>query len=553
MIGVQGIGTAGYTPSEPADSFPGITFAGAGKWNNEGIQCSRCHNATAPAVTATQIAASQYPSTHVTNGGMGALASGVGRTNLCFGCHQSIAKTNNGLGADADLSHPENIPVKNAATAPDYAPEFNGHVIGNSFLNSPHARFTGNIVPNSLGKYDLEDTTGNDNGNASKYDSNFQGYTCWQSSTSTSPAKTMIVNGVIKEIKTKTDCENLYGAGAWRSDTQGTCVTCHDVHNSLFVEETREAALRKVCTDCHNKSLSRINHLDSVGTPLANISSPAEACVTCHMPMATSSGFRMHLWRINTKENYRTFPTATEFGIGAPATKKNANADPDGPYTNAVWVDVDYACGQCHGGSFGPTATQNSAPYFTKRELSLYAKNMHDDRANVPPTVSFTSNVSHYTVTLTDASTDNSILPANAITVQWGDKTTTSGDAGGVFTHTYAKGGKYNIVYTVKDLDGGKATKKVTMTATYSITANISSALPSNADFTLLANDGTTVLGTGTGTSSFVFWNLAPGTYKVKVEKSGYTFDGSSKKGSQNPASVTIKSSDQTVTFSHTP
>jgi len=94
---------------------------------------------------------------------MGAFVSGVGRTNICFGCHQSIAKTNNGIGADADLSHPENIPVKNAATAPDYLPEFSGHVLGNSFLNSPHARFTGKIVPNPLGKYDLEDMTTRNN------------------------------------------------------------------------------------------------------------------------------------------------------------------------------------------------------------------------------------------------------------------------------------------------------------------------------------------------------------------------------------------------------
>ena len=182
LVGVEGIGTPSFSPAEPAASFPGITFTGAGKWVRDGIQCSRCHNATAGKVVDTQIAASAYPSTHVTNGGMGALASGVGRTNLCFGCHQSIAKTISGTGADADLSHPENIPVKNASTVPTdpdpkkaYIPEFNGHVLGNSFLNSPHARFTGNIVPNALGKYDLEDTTGNDNGNASKYDSQFQG------------------------------------------------------------------------------------------------------------------------------------------------------------------------------------------------------------------------------------------------------------------------------------------------------------------------------------------------------------------------------------------
>jgi predicted CXXCH cytochrome family protein len=478
LIGVEGIGTPGFAPAEPAASFPGITFSGAGKWVRDGIQCSRCHNAAVGKTVDTQIAASQFPSTHVTNGGMGALANGVGRTNLCFGCHQSIAKTNNGLGLDADLNHPENIPVKNTSTVPNdpdplkaYVPDFNGHVIGNSFLNSPHARYSGKIVPNALGKYDLEDTyckdnptvancSPNDGQDTSKYASEFQGYTCWQSPTSSSPGKTMIVGGVIQEIKTKTDCERLYGAGSWRSDTQGTCVTCHDVHNSLFVEETKEAALRKVCTDCHNKPLQYINHLDGPGTPKGDGMVAWEACVTCHMPMATPSGFPMHLWRINPSVDYRTFPTATEFGIGVPATKKIANASPDGSYQPAVWVDLDYACGQCHGGTFGPTATRNGAPYFTKVELARYAAGMH---GNPPPTLSMTSTISHLTVTLTDASTDDSMTPPT-ITVNWGDGATYKGTAGEVLKHTYKKAKTYTIVYTVTDSEGTKVSKKITVT-----------------------------------------------------------------------------------------
>jgi hypothetical protein len=551
LPGVMGIGTSGFTPAEPAASFPAIDFTGAGKWDRDGVQCPRCHNATAPKVVDTQIAASAYTSTHATSGGMGALPNGVGRTNLCFGCHQSIAKTDNGTGEDADLNHPENLQVTNTATAPNYVPDFYGRGPGNMFLNSPHAKFTGKIVPNSLGKYDLEDTTGNDDGNASKYASKFQGYTCWQSATSSSPAKTMIVDGVIKEIKTKTDCETLYGAGAWRSDIQGTCATCHDVHNSLFVEEQKEAALRKVCTNCHNKSLARINHLDSPGTPLGGISSPADACVTCHMPKATSSGLRMHLWRINAEADYRTFPTATEFGIDATATKKIANAEPDGTYTNAVWVDVDYACGQCHGGSFGPTATQNSAPYFLRSELSGYAKGMHRNEA---PTVSFTSNMSNYTVTLTDTSTDDSIFPDNAITVNWGDGTSSTGNAGAVFSHTYATPRTFQIVYSVIDKNGARGSKKITVAVTFSITANVSPAAPSNAEFILLKANGKSIIKNGWGTASYVFSGLAPGTYKVKVQHASCAFDGDSGAGgNQNPITVVIGTSNKTVAFTRIP
>jgi hypothetical protein len=178
------------------------------------------------------------------------------------------------------------------------------------------------------------------------------------------------------------------------------------------------------------------------------------------MPKATSSGFPMHLWRINTKADYRTFPTATEFGIGATATKKIANAAPEGSYTSAVWVDVDYACGQCHGGSFGPNATQNGASYYSKVVLSDLARNMHN---NAAPLVSFTSAMDLYTVSLTDTSTDDSILPDNAITVQWGDGTSSTGNAGDVFLHTYAKPKRYRITYSVTDSDGIKIRKSATM------------------------------------------------------------------------------------------
>ena len=59
---------------------------------------------------------------------------------------------------------------------------FSGHVLGNEFLNSVHGKATGStVVPNSLGKYDIAYTS---------YTSAFKGYTCWQSSTSNSPAKT---------------------------------------------------------------------------------------------------------------------------------------------------------------------------------------------------------------------------------------------------------------------------------------------------------------------------------------------------------------------------
>jgi len=97
------------------------------------------------------------------------------------------------------------------------------------------------------------------------------------------------------------------------------------------------------------------------------------------MPKATSSGFPLHLWRINADPGYSTFPTAAEFGIDATATKKIANTSPDSGYADAVWVDLDLTCGQCHGPS-------GSAHLMTKSGTAYYAGAMHAQGGGIPST-----------------------------------------------------------------------------------------------------------------------------------------------------------------------
>jgi hypothetical protein len=555
-IGVKGIGNSMYQPQEPEASFPGIPFPGAGKWDLDGIMCSRCHNAAVGPVTSQAIAASQFPTTYPTSGGMGNIPSGPDgggtyATFLCFGCHQSIAKTNNGVGADNDLAHPENLPVKNSVTTGScsnptktsesscqsagaiwtptaYVPMFNGHVIGGSFLNSPHAEATGSIVPNSLGKYDLDLTT-------VAFDSPFTGYTCWQSPSSSSPAITWIDSSqateagcealegewssglCIREIKDQTTCEGLYGAGAWRAASQGSCVTCHDVHNSLFVAEEEEKALRKTCQNCHVDNATTgatvgaapqipgINHLTGSGTPFDE-SMGESPCVVCHMPKPTSGDFPMHVWRINTDPAYSTFPSAAEFGAGTVPTKKIANTAPDDEYTNAVWVGLELACGQCHGGagSIEGQCTGVSAPfacctgagtgtcgmvdvctgagvpyecctglgtgscakYRALAELAPVAETMHEAGAVTYPTT-FSASVSGFTVNLYASVTCNGC----SLTYEW------DCGAGGTLTQalptdttascTYLTAGTKSITLTAKEGGGnaGTATRSVTLSA----------------------------------------------------------------------------------------
>jgi len=154
------------------------------------------------------------------------------------------------------------------------------------------------------------------------------------------------------------------------------------------------------CKNCHtglyNKDIYQMMHPTTAGTPAGfaiAAGNESEACVICHMAVFSPEGsghLPPHLWRINTSESYRTFPTSTEWSAGT----KIANTAPDGTYTNAVWVDLDMACGQCHGGSDGPSATQNGAPYMNKAYLAAIAGNMHQDPPPPPPKYAITVDIS---------------------------------------------------------------------------------------------------------------------------------------------------------------
>ncbi|MDD1750954.1 MAG: hypothetical protein LUO89_13895, partial [Methanothrix sp.] len=337
---VQSVGVQGVVGLEPGASFPGIKGI-TGNWDLNGINCSRCHASTYPAVAGT--------STHNNT------PSGTAITNLCFGCHQSMGKIwPAGTSGSID---PTVIPtgINHGASA---GRDFNGHVLGNSFLNSPHAKFSGTVVPNTLGKFDLSA--------AGTYNSAFDG-----------------------------------GAGS--------CTTCHDVHNSLFVEG--QNGIKEECVGCHENAAvaapqvvdSTMVHPRTAGTPWDATKYGNDPCAVCHMATqaeenGNQNSMPVHLWRINTSATYNTFPTADQFNGTNGATKdRNAQTAPDGAYTNAVWVDLDLACGQCHGGSLGTCsiagnttaaacsaaggvwtpATANGAPAFDKTQLSAAAKSLH--------------------------------------------------------------------------------------------------------------------------------------------------------------------------------
>jgi hypothetical protein len=134
------------------------------------------------------------------------------------------------------------------------------------------------------------------------------------------------------------------------SDTsQGNCMTCHDVHWALADEDPEAEPLRRECTTCHAKDLGRMRHPSGEGTPLEAMNThPNESCETCHMPN------KLHLFRVSSDASYSTFPSAL-----VSDTKVQTMAD--GDYADAAWVDVDLACGQCHGGGTNHAETVGTA------------------------------------------------------------------------------------------------------------------------------------------------------------------------------------------------
>jgi PKD repeat protein len=261
------------------------------------------------------------------------------------------------------------------------------------------------------------------------------------------------------------------------------------------------------------------------------------------MPKATDDGFPIHLFRINTNAAYSTFPTSAEF-LGN--TKKVANTAADGTYTSAVWVDVDLACGQCHGG--GTSSADNpptgSAPYKTKAALSVAAQNIH----NAIPVVKFTWSadaVASLTVNFDGSST---VCPTGATcnyTWDFGDGSATG--TGVTTSHPYLDTAPKTVTLTVDtfgtyytsasafqavipvDLNTAPAASKttpVTSVMTVSFTDTSTDAEQPTAELNVAVNwgDGATTAAKGGESVSHVY-PLA-GTYTVRhsvTDKGGLT------------------------------
>ena len=225
-------------------------------------------------------------------------------TAVCTNCHRQEAGGlpygNAAIPGNTDPDSPGTVlkvgPYHNTVTFPS-------HFHGNQFLNSPHAKFTGTFAQIATGAFNYSMTG---------------------------------------------EYKSYFLSDGEAANTGNGCTGCHDVHKSTYEKANPAGGAVKECTECHAgtyaKDLTKMHHPAGAGTPLELMATePAEPCIKCHMPGG------QHLFRINSDPTYSTFPPQA-FTNGVTGTVQPANTQPDGTFTKAVWVDVNAACGQCHGG-----------------------------------------------------------------------------------------------------------------------------------------------------------------------------------------------------------
>jgi hypothetical protein len=367
----------------PTDGYVAPGTTGTSSWYLTGVQCERCH------------VAAWGDRSHPRGGVQATVVYNEAATALCMECHREenvtmadsqqpgsitpaypVQTLDSGYCSDLSGSAYSGC-IANPSNQWIYQP-FVDHESGQSFLNSPHARFTGSVIQNAQHTADLSVTI------SGTYASQF----------------TQNLNDPTKNLG---------------------CIGCHDPHQSVVPAANAPKPFINTCKDCHklsNTIMQTINHPMGPGTPFptGNPSDLPGACITCHMQAALGQA-ASHLFRISADPNYRTFPTPdqlynqniTSLGVETEYSEMDGSA-----FTSANWLDVDLACGQCHVGNDGvtneygltlPPGMPGSHAY-TRAQLAYWASVMHGPDPGVPnPTFSPAPGTYHspQTITISDA------------------------------------------------------------------------------------------------------------------------------------------------------
>jgi predicted CXXCH cytochrome family protein len=480
---------------------PGGSVA-TSSWYLTGVQCERCHDHSSNDGTAcpangsvvngktitwpkyggqTETACDMWLPAGATTGGVDGLGhqySGMRQpvntsaTELCIECHR---------GEDA-VTMASGLPGgKGAINISQSFSLGSAHNQGQTFLNSPHAQYTGTLTQNAQDSPDLSVVF---NGTYGAY------FPDWGE-----------------------------GLGNAPNNNNAGCTGCHNPHYSATPAAMLQGSrpLSRECTDCHSTTnalmASTMKHPTGVGTPFPSgmQKNNITACIICHMQAAppvpvagtpqvatavlgTTIGETYlvpeidpqigspayHVFRINPSASYYTFNTTT----------KATNASPDGTFAAAVWLDVDIACGQCHGGGsgngvnpYGIKLPVPTPPIFTRAFLAAAATGIHNSNHEVTtvatptfsvPTGTYSKALSVYIADATGGSTicyqvGTAPVVATAGTCPSGSKALKS--AGGSITVAASE-----TVYAVGTMAG--ANNSATASAAYAIVA-----VPANPTF----------------------------------------------------------------------
>ncbi len=398
---------------------------------------------------------------------------------------------------------------------------------------------------------------------------------------------------------------------------------CSDCHTSGHV--TSQGCSNKTCVDCHDRN---VYHATGTGTPMAN--GLSLSCVVCHAtnpdaahpktavwtdPWGTITGPTFKISSTNPSDldiacgqcHIRGSAPAldlTQLATVAPAIhapnvvvsfywvpdsatsyKVNFNA---GASSCATGFTCSYAWDFGDGSPAGSGVTTShtfgsSAPVTVTLTLASgtafsrsSAQTVTPTSVNQPPLVSRAGadaatklTVSGWTVSFNDNSSDpDGPLPANAVTVSWGDGAMESKNAGSPFSHTYSTAATYIVKQTVTD-SGGLVSRwqytsgpltgqdaKVTVPAStikYSIGGTITDTggmAVAGATVSLKKNGVTQKTATTAAGGTYSFTNLDSGTYTVTATLYGY--DWQTAPGTQSlslPVTVNITNSSVTQDF----
>ena len=305
------------TATQPDHSVSAqINYTGK-QWVFDGITCTRCHDVT-PHGGTDRIDFAPAPTNQ--NG-----------TALCYNCHQE-PPAQNVVDMAGNSVTPDNFyPALYLSVGYNgsYTPAFSGYSTTHEFFNSPHSRFSGTAGRNNDGLTNVGTIT-----SPSYYASRFN-------------------DGV----------NNL-----------GCTSACHDPHKST-VDAVKAATgtqpMRVTCQTCHTEIvLSTTAHPESPGTPF-DTSLYGNSCEVCHMVRPDNGkADKLHLFRISVDANYTTFPTPSQFRAGQ-SLPNTADDGSSFPGKLSAWVDLDLACGQCHGGGGAQVNATGSIPLSTPTSLTV--------------------------------------------------------------------------------------------------------------------------------------------------------------------------------------